>query len=335
MVPDISLHSFTTPILFLIFSRPQTTKRVFEVIRKVKPKKLYIAADGPRAHFPGEAERCAQARKIATAVDWDCDVQTLFRDNNLGCGKAPSSAISWFFQNESEGIILEDDCLPALSFFPFCAELLARYRHDTRIMHISGSNFEKGGSVEKDWSYYFSNFICSWGWATWRRAWKFHDFTMNHYDEVYRKKYLYHHYNSIYERDFFQYVFRKTREGSFRNVWDYQWQFACRIHSGLVIVPARNLVVNLGLGKGATNTTNPKGPGCDLRLDALDFPLRHPEFVMANRKRDRMVFTGSCTTQVSRMKSKVKRIVPQPVFEKLKTPLRTFLFVEVKNSQTI
>ena len=158
---------------------------------------------------------------------------------------------------------------------------------------------------------------------------------MDHYDEVFKKRYLHDHYNSIYERDFFQYVFRKTHEGFFKNVWDYQWQFACRIHSGLVIVPSSNLVVNLGLGKGATNTTNPKGPGWDLKLEALDFPLRHPEFVMANRKRDRTVFTGSCTTQVTRMKSKVKRIVPKPVFERLKTPLRTFLFLEAKNSQTI
>ena len=163
MASDNALNPFTTPILFLIFSRPQTTQRVFEVIRKIKPTKLYIGADGPRGNLPGEAERCVQARKIATAVDWDCDVRTLFHEENLGCGQAPSSAISWFFKNESEGIILEDDCMPALSIFPFCAELLARYRDDTRIMHISGSNFEKGNGPDKGYSYYFSNFVCCWG----------------------------------------------------------------------------------------------------------------------------------------------------------------------------
>src|SRR5882762_10017668 len=146
---------FTTPVLFLIFNRPETTRRVMEAIRKIRPKKLYIAADGPRPDREDDVDKCREVREIASVIDWDCDVTKLFRKENLGCGKGPSSAITWFFEHETEGIILEDDCLPSPSFFSFCAELLERYRYDTRIMEIGGNNFEKGISTGKD-SYFFS-----------------------------------------------------------------------------------------------------------------------------------------------------------------------------------
>jgi len=121
-----------SPVLFLIFNRPDTTTRVFEAIRAARPERLYVAADGPRMTREGEAERCAEARRIATAVDWPCEVKTLFRETNLGCRAAVSGAITWFFEHEEEGIILEDDCLPDPSFFPYCTELLAHYRDTGR-----------------------------------------------------------------------------------------------------------------------------------------------------------------------------------------------------------
>ena len=138
-VTDITL---TSPVLFLIFNRPETTQQVFSAIRKAKPPRLYVAADGPRSDYPNEDEKCEHSRKIATNVDWDCEVKTFFRENNLGCKLAASQAIDWFFEQELEGIILEDDCLPDQSFFWFCQELLNRYRDDTRIMHIGGTNFQ-------------------------------------------------------------------------------------------------------------------------------------------------------------------------------------------------
>src|SRR5262245_56278428 len=132
------------PVLFLVFNRPDTTARVMEAIRAARPERLYVAADGPRENNAGEAEeRCAEVRQLATRVNWPCEVRTLFREHNLGCRKAVSSAITWFFEQEPEGIILEDDCLPSQSFFPFCAELLARFRDDERIMFITGCNFKQ------------------------------------------------------------------------------------------------------------------------------------------------------------------------------------------------
>src|SRR5688572_20529443 len=191
-----SAHApLNTPVLFLIFNRPAVTKQVFEAIREMRPTRLYIAADGPRPAIPNELDNCRKAREAALAVDWECQVKTLFRDKNLGCGRGPSTAITWFFEHETEGIILEDDCMPSPSFFSYCAELLARYRDDTRIMHIAGTNLEKPQQRDQEHSYHFSNFTYCWGWATWRRAWKFHDFDMKLYNEINKKNCLEGHYN--------------------------------------------------------------------------------------------------------------------------------------------
>jgi hypothetical protein len=320
-----STKRFTTPILLIIFNRPSTTQLVFEAIRKERPTKLYIAADGPRPNKEGEEIKCAAARHIATQIDWDCEVHTLFRNENLGCGRGPATGITWFFEQETEGIILEDDCLPSSSFFKFCAELLERYRDDSRVMEIGGNNLERHDLREEDYSYTFSNLTYIWGWATWRRAWKHHDFLMGHYKEVSRKKYLDNSYNTIYERDFFNYVFDKMHNGDSRtnrdSIWDYQWQFACLINSGLTIVPNRNLVINIGIGSDATHTTDPKGVGHNLRLEEIDLPLRHPEFVMVDRVRDQRNFNKMHTSLVSRFKSTIKRAIPKPVLEGMIRPL--------------
>jgi hypothetical protein len=314
-----------TAVLFIIFNRPENTQQVFDAIKKAKPTRLYIAADGPRRDILGEDQICEEVRKIATDIDWDCQVRTLFREENLGCGKGPCTAITWFFEHETEGIILEDDCLPSPSFFSFCSELLEHYRYDTRIMEIGGNNLEEPHLRNKEYSFGFSNQIYIWGWATWRRAWKLHDFDMSHYDEVYKKRYLDSSYKSIYERDFYQYVFGKMYEGdertNSRTIWDYQWQFACKINSGLTIVPNKNLVSNLGFGINATNTLNPKGVGHDLVLETMEFPLCYPEFMMVDQIKDSQVFRRVCTSVSSRFRSQVKNLLPKHLVEKLVKPL--------------
>lgn len=315
----------TTSILFIIFNRPETTQQVFDAIRLARPERLYIAADGPRKSVPGELEKCSKAKKIATAVDWDCQVHTLFREENLGCGRGPCTAINWFFEHETEGIILEDDCLPSPSFFTFCTELLERYRYDTRVMDIGGNNLEEPRLRNDEYSFSFSNHIYIWGWATWRRAWKLQDFHMSHYHEINTKRYLDSSYNSIYERDFYQYVFGKMYDGdeqtNSQRIWDYQWQFACKIHSGLSIVPSKNLVTNLGFGISATNTLNPKGVGHDLVLEEMEFPLRYPEFMMADQGKDSQVFKLVCTSASSRVRSQVRSLLPKRLLEKILKPL--------------
>lgn len=315
----------TTAVLLIIFNRPETTQRVFDAIKKAQPTRLYIAADGPRMNTVGEAEKCMQARKITQAVDWSCEVKTLFNDTNMGCGKGPCTAITWFFEHETEGIILEDDCLPSPTFFRFCAELLERYRYDTRVMEIGGNNFDEDHMREEENSYRFSNHIYIWGWATWKRAWKLHDFNMSQYPEIQKSRYLDASYDTIYERDYYQYVFKKMHTGdevtNSRTIWDYQWQFACKINSGLIIVPNRNLVQNLGFGDHGTNTLNPRGVGHNLKIESMRFPLKHPEFIMANTVKDKRVFRKVSTSWSSRLKSQAKSIIPRKIVDSVLKPL--------------
>lgn len=307
-----------TPILFLIFSRPDTTRRVFEVIRNVKPRRLFIAADGPRPHKNGEAEKCAECRKIALEVDWECEVKTLFRSENLGCGKAVSGAINWFFENVEEGIILEDDTLPGPGFFRFCSELLEKYRHDTRVMAVSGSSLPSRLSEQSEHSYFFSNWDYIWGWATWKRAWKHYDYKMPHYEHMVRNGYFGSNYYSPYEKYYLNHSYdRSYYENERVTWWSYQWGYARKINSGLVAVPVRNFIVNIGLGAGATNTTA-EDRWSFFKFETMDFPLKHPDFVMHDRSTDDEIFKRHFTTWLSRMKTQVKEHLPSFVLKKLR-----------------
>ena len=163
-----------TALLFLVFNRPDTTTQVFKKIRQAKPPRLYVASDGPRDGNSDDKKKVTKVREIATKVDWPCEVKTLFRDKNLGCKKGVSTAITWFFEHEEQGIILEDDCVPNLDFFTFCENLLQRYDKDERISTITGNNFQDG-KWRGNASYYFSKYNHCWGWATWRRSWKNYD----------------------------------------------------------------------------------------------------------------------------------------------------------------
>ena len=252
------MNMFNTPILFLIFARPETTKQVFDRIRAIKPSKLYVAADGPRPDRVGEAELCNQTRQIVLdGIDWDCELKVLFREQNLGCGVAPSSAITWFFEHEEAGIILEDDCLPSLSFFTYAAYCLERYQHNSEIMHIGGNNF-----LGRNWgehTYFYSAYNHVWGWATWRRAWKLYSFDLLTFDKAELFKSLNEYFPkevskgwlSFYESLTAKYVEDPERRCDF---WDYQWSFCIWLNQGLCIYPNVNLVSNIGFGPGATHT---------------------------------------------------------------------------------
>ena len=192
-----------TPVAFIIFNRPDTTKRVFEAIRQAKPPKLFVIADGSRSDRLGEAEKCAATRAIIDGVDWECEILTNYSDVNLGCKIRVSSGLDWVFSEVEEAIILEDDCLPHPSFFAFCEELLEKYRNDSRIMQICGSNVLKD-QVNIDDSYYFSKYGPIWGWASWRRAWQEYDVDMKLWAEVKKRKLYYDFCNSKKEVSFRQ-----------------------------------------------------------------------------------------------------------------------------------
>jgi len=279
----MSLKSLTTPVLFLIFNRPETTAKVFERIRAVRPKYLYVAADGPRKNKEGEKELCEQARKVVLdGIDWECELKTRFLDTNLGCKMAVSSAITWFFENVEEGIILEDDCLPDVSFFGFCAELLEYYRNNKRIMHIGGANFQDG-RFWGDGSYYASTLGHIWGWATWKRAWKFYDVNMINYPNIRNdlKKIIFDPQTEKYWRRNFDSVYYNKKD-----TWDLQWQFTIFVQKGIAIHPNRNLVTNLGFGAQATHTIDSFHPLSNCKQDSIEF-IQHPSklnvFIEADR----------------------------------------------------
>ena len=275
------MKDMRSPVLFVIFNRPETTAQVFEVIRACRPPKLYIAADGPRPDVPGEQDKCRQSREMAMRVDWPCDVKTLFRDENSGCKHAVSTAISWFFKNEPEGIILEDDCLPDPSFFRFCDELLAHYRDDERVFTISGSYLSNDHFISME-SYFFSRHFRVWGWASWRRAWEHYDINMPGWPKIRKSSVLKKiGDNNIIYQNYWKSEFDRTYSGKI-NTWDYQWLYAHLIHGRLTILPRVNLVKNIGFGGDATHTSNTNSLEANLNLHSMQFPLIHPEAVFRN-----------------------------------------------------
>ena len=271
-------HDLNTPVLFLVFNRPETTKLVFEEIKKAKPPRLYIAADGPRGDKSGEAEKVKQVREYVMGnVDWDCELRTLFRDENLGCKYAVSSAIDWFFENEEMGIILEDDCLPSQSFFWFCEELLERYKDDERIFIISGYNKQSTWNDEK-YDYFFSHFGGIWGWASWRRAWNHYDINMpdiqefidiGHFENLLGNK-----VGIARKKDILNVIREKI------DTWDYQWGYARHKNSAMACVPSKSLIENIGFGSDSTHTNGVNNDG--VTKHDISFPLDKNNFIVAD-----------------------------------------------------
>lgn len=284
----IPVAPLNTAVLFLVFNRLDTTQQVFESIRKAKPPRLYIAADGARAHKDGELEKVKAVRDyVMSNIDWDCQVTSLFRDKNIGCKYAVSSAISWFFKHEEQGIILEDDCLPSQSFFWFCEELLEKYKNDQRIMMISGTNYLLNVRGKIDGDYLFSRHFSIWGWATWRRAWDTYDVELDFCtgEFIARGDYSYLALNGGLGRAYKGYL-ELIRDKSV-DTWDYQWVFNCIYSYGLSIVPPVNLISNLGVvGAHASGVTENNF----LKTYDVDLPLNNtPRHVVPSMYHDSAV----------------------------------------------
>lgn len=270
-----------TPVAFLIFNRPDTTEKVFEEIRRAKPPKLLVVADGPRANKPGEAEKCAATRAIIDRVDWDCEVLKNYADANMGCKRRVSSGLDWVFETVEEAIILEDDCLPHPTFFRFCDELLEKYRHDERIMAISGTNtvVEWKSHIQ---SYHFAYFGMIWGWASWRRAWSYYDVEMKLWAEPEMKHLIRDILGNEQQYNRVKQAFDGIYKG--QDTWDYQWFFARVSQSGLSVIPSVNLISNIGFTTEGTHTNAPAEGISNLPIQAMTFPLRSPYGVGIDRE---------------------------------------------------
>jgi hypothetical protein len=267
----------TTPVAFFIFNRPHTTALVFDQIRQAKPAKLLVVADGPRAGHPDDEQKCTAVRAIIEQIDWDCEVLKNYADTNSGCRNRMISGLNWVFDTVEEAILLEDDTLPHPTFFPYCQELLEKYRNDERVMMICGNSF-LSGNLRTQYSYYFSPRVHVWGWATWRRAWQYYDPNMALWPEFRDAGRL--HDILVSNLDVMQWhsLFDQTYKAS--TTWDFQWVFTCWTQQGFSIMPNVNLVTNIGFGPDATHMCNPNTMMANFPSQAIDFPLKHPSYIV-------------------------------------------------------
>lgn len=281
------------PVAIMVFRRPEQTAEVMAAVRAARPSQLFVVADGPRADRPGELEACEATRRIATAVDWDCEVKTNFADTNLGLRGRMPSGISWVFEHVDRAVLLEDDCVPQHTFFNFCDELLEKYNNNDQVMMLSGDNAHGFSSPH---SYYFTKYALIWGWATWRDAWAHFDLDMPDWPVLSDSGWLRDLLDDRRAANFWYDWYQRNYEGF--NSWATPWMFACWRHGGVSANASVNLISNIGYGEHATHTTN-SGEG-EIRsgapLDSLTFPLVHPPEVARDLEADdfveQTVFSG-------------------------------------------
>ena len=285
----MSLH---TPVVFMVFNRPEPTARVFESIRQARPQRLLVICDGPRPHVPADAGRIAQVRGIIEhGVDWPCEVLTNYAPTNMGCRERIFSGLDWAFSQVEEAIILEDDCLPDPTFFSYCETLLARYRDEPRVMHIGANNFQ-GWRVRTPHSFFFSKYNHIWGWATWRRAWTLIDKDAACWKDPQQRAPIERSFDTPEEQAYWSRIFDSLTSPETRpDTWDYSWMLTCWAHNGLATYPALNLVENIGFGNDATHIQ--ENNSRQLRahpLRRLAFPRKIVRHTAADRHTFRTVF---------------------------------------------
>ena len=270
------------PILVLAFNRADHVSKAMAAIREYHPDKVYLACDGPRVTRVGEEEKVEAVKKtMLDAIDWPCNVKTLFRTENLGCANAVFEAITWFFENEEYGIICEDDVILSLDFFKLCEDLLPRYANEEKIMEISARNHSRRTDFYN--SYVFSQCYHCWGWASWRRAWKKMDMSMSATNRMtipFLIKRL-----GLFRGIMMLYYFKNALNhlDSF-NSWATRWYLSILDNDGLVLVPGVNLAINIGMYDGAHYEDNVRDPYADLCLGQMVWPLVYNDHIVPDKK---------------------------------------------------
>ena len=246
---------FNTPVLLITFNRPNQTRVLLNVLRTVKPKYLYVFQDGARNGNIDDYQKCIEVKNVLKEINWECDINTFFPEKNLGCGKGPSNAISWFFNFVEEGIILEDDCIPEAYFFTFCSEMLEKYRNNSQISFVGGTNFINNKHDKKLTYYFSSGHFGTWGWATWKRTWMKFDYYLNDISYVDFKKLVKKYYSNYRIIEYWLEIFLKVKNNRMHDTcWDYQFYFSTWNSGQLALIPSQNLVKNIGTDVDATHT---------------------------------------------------------------------------------
>ena len=280
--------SYAIPILLIVWRRPHTLRQVIDALRPVAPSLLYVACDGPNPERQGEATKVAATRQvIEEEIDWTCQINKFYSDVNNGCRLGVTRAINWFFEHVEEGIILEDDCVPHTDFFSYCASLLERYRWDSRVWGICGSNFQLGNR-RGNASYYFSIHGDSWGWATWRRCWIHYRNDTEQWDRVCQQGVLKNIFSNPHEVDYWSHTLDTLFRQGLPDTWDYQWWLTSWCNHGLHAWPNTCLVSNVGFDRDATHTFG-LNSFLNAKLQELG-PITHPQFVLPDRHADDFAF---------------------------------------------
>jgi hypothetical protein len=271
------------PVTFLIFNRPESTAEVFKAIRKARPQRLLVVADGPRAGVPNDAEGCRLAR-AQIKVDWPCRLERNYAEENLGCRERVSSGLDWAFHRLPETAILEDDCVPDPQFFRYCATLLKRYRKDPKVRVVCGSGFDEPWTGS---SYRFSHYPLVWGWASWRRAWEHYDVHLEAWPEFrdadgLRRIFPEDALARRYWKDTFELMYYRKVD-----TWDYQLTFSLWKNGGLAVIPNGNLVTNVGDGPLATHTKAKGNRALYRPYRGLPWPLLAPKTLALDMAADR------------------------------------------------
>ena len=243
---------FEIPILLIVFNRPDKTKKMLEILKILKPKNLFVSADGPRNNNKNDIVLCEEVRQLVNNINWDCKLKTKFSTENLSLKKNVIQSINWFFNNVDQGIILEDDCLPSLNFFDFCEKLLIKYQHEDKIMQINGCNGGLDYEDTNNASYFFSKINTTWGWASWKRAWKKFDENFEHYKLNEDKGVILNYYEDPEITNWMKVYFEKSIT-NVDNIWSTNWAYTILKNDGLCISPLKNLVENIGFDESATS----------------------------------------------------------------------------------
>ena len=280
-----------TPVVLIIFNRPNTTRQVFDEIARAKPKKLFVLADGPRHGRPEDLEKCSATRKVVDRLSWDCEVCRIYSDENLGVGKRVLSGLNEVFQEVDRAIIFEDDCVPHQTFFQFCEELLDRYNDDQRVMHISGRLAPTRYKAPSLYSYYFSYSLNCWGWATWARAWKLFDYEIKLYRQLRTTNWLVDVLGHRRIADFMYNIFESFYDKAANvSAWDQKWNFAVWSQHGLGIRPYVNLIHYAGFEDDPTHSFWADKKHYDLPTEKMIFPLQHPPYMIRDKQADLLTY---------------------------------------------
>lgn len=312
------------PVAIIFFNRPDTLKKVFEAVSKVRPSRLFLIQDGARTNNIDDKKKIQECRKIVQDVDWDCKITRDYSDVNLGCGARVYSGITNAFKMVDKLIIIEDDIVVTTDFFRFCEELLNKYENDQRIHRISGM-CHMGEYKKSPYSYGFTNISSCWGWATWKRSWDDMDYEMNFLDDEYTMRcFVYNYRYKTDSRNLFKTGLMRRqilKNGGRLSAWTYQFSMGGRLNNKLDITPCKNLITCIGLTDDSGHASNsikkiPKGLQKVFfgKTYPLDTPLKHPKYIMEDVEMEKEIRKVLGWTPYLRITRKIEGILRRIIY---------------------